>query len=200
MAGMNDTELSVLLSSYLDGELTKDELAIVVIALESDLDAIAEFRRLQAARRAVQTLPSLNVPLGLLPGGHLTEELSAYLDGELTTHEMPAVIDHLQACDDCRAELADLDRSRIAVRALPGLEPPAFLATRRDLSDARRRRRLWPAVAAAGSVAAAALVITLSMAGDDPAPAAISVEDLESRHTAVASVPAGATAVRVGNP
>ena len=51
MAGMNDmTELSVLLSSYLDGELTPDELTVVVDALETDLDAIAEFRRLFGGR------------------------------------------------------------------------------------------------------------------------------------------------------
>lgn len=203
MAGVNDmTELSVLLSSYLDGELTPDELTIVVDALESDLDAIAEFRRLQEARRAVRTLPTLSVPLGILPGGHLSEELSAYLDGELTTQELPNVVAHLRECDDCRAELADLDRSRTAVRALPGLEPPAFLEVHRSIEEDRRRRRIWPAAAAVGSIAAAALAFTLVATGDDPSPTAITVEDLQSRHSAVASVSSagGATGLQVSGP
>ena len=203
MAGMNDmTDLSVLLSSYLDGELTPDELTVVVDALETDLDAIAEFRRLQESRRAVRTLPMLPVPLGILPGGHLSEELSAYLDGELATQEMPAVVDHLRACDDCRAELADLDRSRTAVRALPGLEPPSFLDVYREAQDEPRRRRIWPAAAAAGSIAAAALAFTLVATGDDPAPTAITVDDLQSRHSAVASVSStgGATGLQVSGP
>ena len=194
-----DDRMSMLLSCYLDGELTTEELAEVVAALESDLDAIAEFRRLQAARRAVRTLPTLKVPLDLLPGGHLTEELSAYLDGELTTMELPMVVDHLDSCPDCRAELADLDRSRTAVRALPGLEIPTFLDVERAVRERRRRRLAWPAVAA-GGVAAAALAFTIGFSGSDGEPVLVDVTDLEARHTAIASVPGGVTAVEVSGP
>lgn len=200
MAGMTSNEhLSVLLSCYLDGELTADELDVVVDVLENDLDAIAEFRSLQASRRAVRSLPILKMPLDLMPGGHLGEELSAYLDGELATIEMPAVMSHLEMCGDCRAELADLDRSRTAVRALPGLEPPAFLRVERAKAADRNRRR-WPGVALAGSVAAAALAVTFAVSGNDVEPASIDVADLQSRHAAVASVPAGATGLQVSSP
>jgi anti-sigma factor RsiW len=191
--------MSMLLSCYLDGELTSEELEAVVAALETDLDAIAEFRTLQAARRAVRTLPTLNVPPHLLPGGHLTEELSAYLDGELSPVEFPAVVAHLDACADCRAELGDLDRSRTAVRALPGIEMPAFLDVERAVRQRRRLRRMWPAVAA-GGVAAAALAFTIGFTGSGREPIAVDVTDLKARHTAVASVPGGATAIEVSSP
>jgi anti-sigma factor RsiW len=202
MAGVDpeNERTSMLLSCYLDGELTVGELAEVVIILESDLEAIAEFHRLQASRRVIRTLPLLNLPLELLPGGHLSEELSAYLDGELTTMELPAVTTHLDSCAECRAELGDLDRSRIAVRALPGVEAPAFLAVHRAEKEKRRRRSVWPAAAAAGGVAAAALAFTVGFGGGGSEPTAIDVADLQSRHAAVASVPAGATAFQVSSP
>lgn len=189
---------SVLLSCYLDGELTQEELAEVVVALETDLDAIAEFRRLQAYRRAVRSLPILNAPADLLPWGHLGEELSAYLDGELAADEIPIVVGHLLSCDECRSELAELDRARTAVRALPGVDPPAFLGVYRADKESSNRR-VWPAAAVAGGVAALALVFTLN-AASDPEPVAIDLADLETRHAAVASSPSIPTGVQVSNP
>lgn len=199
MAGMNhvDEQLSMLLSCYLDGELTKDELSVVVDALESDPDAIAEFRRLQGVRRSVRLMPTLQPPLHLFPTGHLSEELSAYLDGELATAELPIVTTHLDTCGDCRRELADLDRSRIAVRALPGVEPPAFLAVKREARESKRRR--WIPAAMVGGAAAVALVVTLAGTGDDHTPASVDVAEFQTRHSAVASVPS-AVAVEASTP
>ena len=199
MAGMTSSgvPVSVLLSCYLDGELSHDELAEVVAILETDVDAIAEFRRLKEARAALRTLPAISMPPSLLPGAHLGEELSAYLDGELVTMEMPADMEHLAWCADCRDELADLDRSRTAVRALPGVEPPEFLEVRRI--DAAHRRRIWPAAAAVGGIAAAALAFSLSASSAGPEPVSIDVADLQTRHAAVASVPAGASGFEVSN-
>jgi len=195
----SDDRSSMLLSCYLDGELEPMELEEVVVLLENDLDAIAEFRRLQAARRSLRMLPTLTMPLELMPGGHLGEELSAYLDGELTTQEMPEVVAHLSGCSDCRAELGDLDRSRTAVRSLPGLETPVFLEVKRAERDQKRRRLVWPAAAAASGVAAAALAVTVGFGGGAE-PTAIDVADLQTRHAAVASVPAGATGFEVSSP
>ena len=190
--------LSLLLSCYLDGELTDIELSEVVAALETDVEAIAEFRRLQGARRVIRTLPTLQVPLALLPGGHLGEELSAYLDGELATGEMPNVVAHLAGCDDCRMELAALDRSRSAVRSLPGVEPPTFL----DVAREERRRRsvvLWPA-AVAGGIAVVALAFTVTVTRSGTQPASVDLADLQSRHAAVASVPSNPVGFEVSNP
>ena len=190
--------LSMLLSCYLDGALTPVELDEVVVALESDLDAIAEFRRLQEVRRTVRILPMLDVPLYLLPGEHLGEQLSAYLDGELVTIEMPAVAAHLDSCTECRHELAELDRSRTAVRALPGLEPPAFLEVKRRSAN-ENKRGLRTALAVASGVAAVALAFTVGPLAAETEPTAVSIVDLQSRHTAVASVPSSGIGVQVSN-
>jgi anti-sigma factor RsiW len=197
MARLNpDSErLSMLLSCYLDGALTPEELDEVVGILDTDLGAIAEFHGLKEARTAVRVLPMLEVPTYLLPTGHLDEELSAFLDGELGTAEMPAVSSHLETCGECRMVLVDLDQSRIAVRALPGVEPPEFLDVRRQAATVSRRRT--PAIVAlATGVAAVLLAFTvgpLGSGGDQPT---ISIADLDARHAAVASVPA---AVQISN-
>lgn len=207
MAGVAQVSdrLAQLLSAYLDGELTKDELREVVDALETNMDAIAVFRNLQATRRAVRTLPSLNPPLHLLPGGHLGDQLSAYLDGELVTAEVPVVSTHLATCTDCRRELAELDRSRTAVRALPGVEPPEFLAPRREdhADELSRRRRLSrrTAVTVAAGVAAIVLMFTLIPIGSaTDEPAAVSIVELGDRHDARASTGLTPVAVQVESP
>jgi anti-sigma factor RsiW len=197
MARMNadQARLSVLLSCYLDGVLTSEELDEVVQILDADLEAIAEFRKLKEARRALRLLPMLEVPSHLLPQGHLSEELSAFLDGELSTQETPVVSAHLESCGECRMVLADLDRSRIAIRALPGVEPPVFLEERRDATTAAKRR-IPAIVGLATGVAAVILAFTVgpfASGGEQPT---ISIADLNARHAAVASVPA---AVQVSN-
>lgn len=197
MARMNkDHErFSVLLSCYLDGDLTAEELAEVVQVLDSDLEAIAEFRRLKDARRAVRLLPLLKVPVDLLPSEHLDEELSAFLDGELGTLETPVVTSHLETCGECRMMLADLDRSRIAVRALPGVEPPEFLDVHREARASSRRRT--PAIAAfVTGIAAVLLAFTVGPFGSRGEQPTISIADLDARHAAVASVP---SAVQISN-
>jgi anti-sigma factor RsiW len=185
-----DERLTMLLSCYLDGALEPSELDEVVVALETDLVAIAEFRRLRETRRAVRLLPILDPPLHLLPGWHLSEELSAFLDGELTTTELPAVATHLDSCVDCRHELADLDRSRTAVRAMPGLEPPEFLTFHREAAG-RQRRSLRTAAAVAAGVAAVAIAFTFGPLSSSSEPSSVTISDLDARHAAVASVPTG---------
>ncbi len=200
MASVNavSPHLSMLLSCYLDGELTKEELGEVVAALETDLDAIAEFRRLKESRKALRTLPTLNVPLHLMPGGHLSEQLSAYLDGELITAEVPMVRSHIDSCSECRRELAELDRSRTAVRALPGVEPPAFLEPRREAK--KRRMGVRTAVAVAAGVAAVSLAFAAAPFDEGESGQAVSIVDLESRHLARASLSTPATGLQVGSP
>ena len=111
-----------LFSAYLDGQLTPDEVAVVSSLLDGDEELILEFRSLQSARRSLRLLPEFEVPAHLLPDGHLGDRLSAYLDGELVTLEHRRVTRHLVDCPDCRVELQELDRARIAVRSLPGVD------------------------------------------------------------------------------
>ena len=114
-----------LFSAYFDGQLAPREVAVVSDLLDGDELTIAEFRSLQSVRRSIRLLPQLEVPANLLPDGHLGDRLSAYLDGELVTLEHRRVTRHVVECPDCRVELQELDRARIAIRSLPGVDTTA---------------------------------------------------------------------------
>ncbi|HEV7888601.1 MAG TPA: zf-HC2 domain-containing protein [Acidimicrobiales bacterium] len=88
--------------------------------------------------------------------GHLTDELSALLDGELADHEAVAVRAHLSRCAFCTSELAAVDRTRSLVRELPPVDPPGVL---RLPAPRTVRRGPLAAVAAAAAAAAAAVLV-----------------------------------------
>jgi anti-sigma factor RsiW len=56
------------------------------------------------------------------------EQLSAYVDGELSAAERAAIERHLPACAECRAELAELRRVRALLGALPAPTLPRSFA------------------------------------------------------------------------
>lgn len=178
-----------LFSAYLDGQLTPDELGIVSALLDGDLEAIREFRSLQTTRVALRALPEVEVPARLLPDGHLGDRLSAYLDGELVTLEHRRVTRHIVECSECRHELQDLDRARIAVRSLPGVETTItgeVPVTPAPPAGSRWRRFVAGGV---GAVAAAALLVALVVGGSDEP--SFSLDDLGNRHVARASAEPG---------
>jgi anti-sigma factor RsiW len=188
MAGLNPfaSRRDDLLSAFLDGELSPEQAAEVSELIGSDEKANQEFRDIQQVRRALRSLPELEIPTWLLPEGHLGDRLSAYLDGELSTAEQREVSNHVVACAQCRDELHDLDRARTAVRALPGMDTGQL--DRVPAPAPPRRMRL----AIAGSIGIAAALILffgLSFAGD-PEPA-FSLDDLSTHHIARASAEPG---------
>jgi anti-sigma factor RsiW len=173
-----------LLSAYLDGQLDATELAVVVAHLGGCEECIAAFRHLKEARSAVRLLPSLDPPPGLLPGLHPDDALSAFLDGELLSAEADAVVAHVAGCAACRAELHELDAARIAVRALPRLEPAPPVP--RSVPARTQRRRV--ALAAAGL--AMALAVGAVLAGGAAGPQ-VDRDSLATRHQARTSVESG---------
>ncbi len=78
---------------------------------------------------------------------HVTEFLSAYLDGQVGAHEREQIAAHLDACDSCRAHLESLRRT---VQLLHGAEPvrapEGFREQIRSRVAAEMRRpvRAWP--------------------------------------------------------
>lgn len=99
--------------------------------------------------------------------------LSAYVDAELTGHEMLELRRHLDACEGCRAE----ERAERALKSMlgdaPAVEPPADLELRllRAL-DAEPKRTparplLRPAIVYAG-LAAVAMFATLTFLDRTP--------------------------------
>ncbi len=188
MAGVNPLgyRREELYSAFLDGELTTEEAELVNEILAGEEEAMEEFRGIQQVRKALRMLPDLEITGRLLPDGHLGELLSAYLDGELSAAEQRRVSDHVISCADCRAELHDLDRARIAVRSLPGVETGQF-----DQIPVLPRSRRRRAVAAGSIGIAAAVAVILGLAfGGQPQPS-ITLDDLTTQHIARASAEPG---------
>ena len=155
---------------------------------------ITEFHQLKEIRAALRTLPMLEIPQTLLPDTHPGEQLSAYLDGQLTTSEHDYVISHLDWCTDCRLELHELDAARTAVRSLPGLEAPEFLSVQRERIGQERwtRRR----VVAAGIGIAAAATLFFATFGPSSGPAGdLDINPFFDQHQARVSVEAGINVV-----
>lgn len=183
-----------LFSAYLDGQLAPKEVAAVSDLLDGDELTIAEFRSLQSVRRSVRLLPHFEVPASLLPDGHLGDRLSAYLDGELVTLEHRRVTRHVVECSDCRDELQELDRARVAVRSLPGVDTTATGEI--PVAPAARHRWRYVVGGIGAAAATAALVVGLSIGnGEEPA---FSLDDLGTRHVARASAEPGFAVLPAG--
>lgn len=201
MAGVKafgDCETAELITAYLDAELRPGELDIVVAHLDECPDCINEFHRLKEIRAALRTLPYLEIPERLLPDTHPGEQLSAYLDGQLSTVEHDFVISHLEFCTDCRLDLHELDSARTAIRSLPGLEPPEFMTMQQERVRRERRSRWRVAAAAVGIAGVAALVFTLFI--PSPRTADLDITPLFDQHQARVSVDYGLNVVPAFSP
>ena len=58
--------------------------------------------------------------------GHELERLSAYLDGELAPEERAAVAEHVAACTECAARLAEFAAVDEATAALAAAPPSGY--------------------------------------------------------------------------
>lgn len=190
MAGVTlPCDIGELLSAYLDGELREGELERVVTHIGSCEDCVLEFRMLKEARASLRLMPALEMPEWLCDSvTHLGAELSAYLDAELTTVELPMVMHHVETCSHCRDNLQALDAARTAIRALPRVEPPELLDVRRI--GERPSRHRWRVVTAAAGIAAA-LVVTFGIATSTPTESPVDLGSFAERHVARASVESG---------
>ena len=80
------------------------------------------------------------------------ESLSAWLDGELAP-EMAAWVDrHLESCDACLRELAQLEALEQALAALPAPAAPPRLPEKVAVRLQRPRRHWWQSMALAASL------------------------------------------------
>ena len=110
-------------------------------------------------------------------GPHVTESLSAYMDGELAPPEREAVAAHVRGCPSCARHLEELRAVDAAARELPLAVPDGYFeafrgSLRRRLQGARpARRRLAPAWALAAAAAVVLAVLTPRLVRDTRAPA-----------------------------
>jgi anti-sigma factor (TIGR02949 family) len=101
-----------------------------------------------------------------MPCEKVIEQLSAYLDGQLTAAEMEAVRAHVAGCARCRGELEALDRTARAVADLPRLQAPSDLrdqvmAKLDRVAPAEERPARWRMYWGAAAAVALAVVIML---------------------------------------
>jgi len=99
---------------------------------------------------------------------HDYENLSAYLDGQLTASEQWKLEERMRARPELKAVLEDLTQTRAMVRMMSHRRAPrAFTLTREMVGDIRPRRwqgffsSLFPALSFASAVATLVLVATL---------------------------------------
>jgi len=116
---------------------------------------------------------------------HAGELISAYLDGELPRSEVEQLFRHLSSCGRCSAEMQDLQAVRSAVRSLPLLELPPGLIPEADAELIPLHRNRGFLVGAAAAVVALVIAVAAIFT---PSTAAISVEELNSRYGARASL------------
>ncbi|HYS01650.1 MAG TPA: zf-HC2 domain-containing protein, partial [Candidatus Eisenbacteria bacterium] len=90
------------------------------------------------------------------------EELSAYLDQELTGTARQELEAHLETCETCRRRLAALRQTVWAVQALPTEAPPRVFT----IPPQRQQRTGAPGWAwAGGALAAACLLVVVTTIG-----------------------------------
>lgn len=116
---------------------------------------------------------------------HAGELISAYLDGELTRSEVEGLFGHLGSCGKCSADMEALQSVRSAVRSLPQLELPAGLIPEADADVIPLHRNRGFLVGAAAAVVALVIAVAAMFT---PSAATISVEELNSRYGARASL------------
>src|SRR2546430_6647702 len=103
---------------------------------------------------------------------HLNEKLAEFFYGELPASEMDGARRHLAECTACQLQLGQFEKTHLALRSAPDLDPPRQIV----FAPPERRSRL-PVFAwrwATPLMAAAALVIAiLNAVSSAPAPVSI---------------------------
>lgn len=116
---------------------------------------------------------------------HPSELIGAYLDGELHGSELNDLLAHLSSCGKCSAEVTEIQQVRTAVRSLPIIDLPEGLVPEADpvVVPLHRNKGIWAGVAAAVVIAVIAIAALVT-----PPPGSVSVDDLNSRFGARASL------------
>jgi hypothetical protein len=123
-----------------------------------------------------------------------SNELSAYLDGELSESERARIEGHLATCAECTSTLEDVRTAMIAMKALPpaemsreqiqALDAALDKASREPPIPARARARRWMAAAVAVAAVAAAVAVVPRITRHAPTRATVTFGANEEAGTA----------------
>jgi len=97
---------------------------------------------------------------------YIEEQLSAYLDGELSAQERQAVQRHLAACETCRWNLETLKQTVQWTRDLPSVPIPRVFTIPAPAQPVRARQRSWSVPLLQGATALVALLLVFAFVGD----------------------------------
>lgn len=107
----------------------------------------------------------------------IREQLSAFLDDEVSDADALDIARHVSRCDPCAAELEGVRLARDAVRSLPTLKPPPALVSHPQQPP--RQRRPLVLLGIAGAVAATGMIFAAGGGTGDVVPP---VDDLVVDH------------------
>jgi len=98
----------------------------------------------------------------------IKENLSAYIDGELSPAETARVERHLEQCEQCRRELDSLTQTVHLLNRLPALRAPRSFLLPAEAEESRRRFKARTRVyyALQGATVLAALLLVFAVTGD----------------------------------
>ncbi len=96
------------------------------------------------------------------------DNLSAWLDGQLSARERSRVQRHLQECKACREDLESLRRTVSLLRSVPMLQPPRsfFIGAGEVAKQGQVRRRRLSYVYLQAATAVATMLLVLVVSGD----------------------------------
>src|SRR5688500_18178894 len=102
-------------------------------------------------------------------GGHIKEELSAYIDGALDAGARESVRLHLEGCEPCQTDYEELLVTQNLLRSVPVVVPPRAFTLTEEMVAPARREGFWEKLLAprngsrlaTGSVLSFALVVML---------------------------------------
>jgi anti-sigma factor RsiW len=95
------------------------------------------------------------------------QQVSAYLDGELSSQERRVVEHHLDTCEACQWNLETLRQTVQWTQELPTVQVPRVFTIRAPAEPARKARRRWNFLPVLqGATALVALLLIFAVAGD----------------------------------
>src|SRR5437879_2948424 len=103
---------------------------------------------------------------------HLGDKLADFFYEELSATEMSEARRHVESCKDCRLQVEQFERTHLALKAVPDLDPPRRIAFSASEPRSWFSRLDWRAAAVAGAAAALLAGVVIRLA---PVPAPVNV-------------------------